>query len=172
MLPAVTSKVLLSGKVAVAVSCTVSPTVVRMITGALRATDTGTGLNTSKEISASKPLEIPATIRKRLDCPRWVTPFSTQVTRARTGKPLSGMLLMLQLPSALTRAVRLRMLITQFSFKVANCPCTLAWAGASGVREPAPGPVDRTTAIAATATAASTMAILNRNLPSVMFIKS
>ena len=60
-------------------------------------------------------------ISKKSDWPLKVSPSWLQVKRARTRPKLAGTLSMRQLPSARTRAVRLRMLTTQFS--------SSSWAG-------------------------------------------
>src|SRR5690242_18225202 len=57
-------------------------------------------------------------IWKRSDCPLTVTPFVTQVARARTVPNPAGTFGKTQEPSAFTETLRLRMLTTQLSF---NC---------------------------------------------------
>ncbi len=65
---------------------------------------------------------MPAWISIRLDSPVSVTPFSTQVARARSDPKPPGTLAMRHEPSGCTWTVRLRIEMTQFSL-------SWAWAG-------------------------------------------
>ena len=107
-----TSAVVPSGSVAVAVSCTVCPAAVNTVVAAPRESVAGTGAGVSKSISGTWMTPSTGTV-KNSDCPERVTPLSTQVARTRTWPRLAGTLGSTHEPSASTCVERLRALTVQ-----------------------------------------------------------